>query len=107
MIKSSELITADSYSIAICANVYVPHTLDADAVKFILTVNGIDYDVVPINSNSNGIKVIRFSGGKSNTTYTKLINETIKSARLSITILCKSNCTPFVNNIKILIGGAV
>ena len=107
MIKSSELITADSYSIAVFANEYVPHTLDADAIKFILTVNGIDYDVVPINSNSNGIKVIRFSGGKSNTIYTQLINEKITSAYLSVVFNAQTDATAYVNNIKILIGGEI
>jgi hypothetical protein len=107
MIKSSELITADSYSIAVFANEYVPHTLDTDAVKFILTVNGIDYDVVPINSNSNGIKVIRFSGGKSNTIYTQLINEKITSAYLSVIFNAQIDATAYVNNIKILIGGEI
>ena len=107
MIKSSELITADSYSIAVFANEYVPHSLNADAIKFILTVNGIDYDIVPINSNSNGIKVIRFSGGKSNTIYTQLINEKITSAYLSVIFNAQTDATAYINNIKILIGGEI
>jgi hypothetical protein len=111
-VNNSQIITDKlpidtAYAISLFANVYVPEGIEDSSIKFKLTINEQDYDVVPINSDMNGTKIIRFSGGKSNTTYTKLINETIKSARLSITISCKSNCTPFVNNIKILIGGAV
>ena len=108
IMKSAELITVPSYSIGFFANVYVPESLSQDkAVQFILTVNGIDYDVVPMNSHSNGTKIIRFSGGKSNTTYTELINEKITSAYLTIIMNGTSELTPFVNNIKILTGGEI
>jgi hypothetical protein len=106
-IITDELISADGFSISVFANVYVPEGLDDDAVKFTLIINGINYEVVPINSNSNGIKVIRFSGGKSSTIYTQLISEKIKSAKLAITFNCKSDTSPYVNNIKVLIGGEV
>lgn len=105
--KSNELITAPSYSIGIFANVYIPESLSSNSVRFVLTVNGIDYDIVPMNSHSNGTKIIRFSGGKSNTAYTELINEKITSAYLTIIMQCTSELTPFVNNIKILTGGEV
>lgn len=104
-IVTDELISADSFSISVFANVYIPEGLDYDAVKFTLIINGINYEVVPINSDLNGIKVVRFSGGKSSTIYTQLISEKIKSAKLAITFSNKSDMTPFVNNIKILIGG--
>lgn len=106
-IVSDELITTDAFSISIFSNVYVPEELDDRAVKFTLIINGISYEVVPINSNLNGTKVIRFSGGNSNSVYTKLINEVIKSARLVITFSNKSTCTPYINNLKILIGGEI
>ena len=104
---SGELITAQCYSIGIFANVYIPYGLDANSVKFMLTVNGIDYEVEPVNSHSNGTKIIRFSGGKSNTSYTQIINEKIKSAILTITMAGSSTATPFINNIKVLIGDEV
>ena len=106
-IGSNELMTGDGFSISLFANVYLPEDLDDNAVKFSLLINGIEYKVVPINSNLNGTKVIRFSGGKSKPVYTELINETIKSAKLYIKFANKSSSTPFVNNIKILIGGEV
>lgn len=106
-IATDNLITTDAFSISLFANVYVPEELDDKAIKFELLVNGVMYEVVPINSNLNGTKVIRFSGGKSNSNYTKLISEVIKSARLIITFSNKSTCTPYINNLKILIGGEI
>ena len=108
IMKSEELITSPSYSIGFFANVYIPESLSQDkSIRFVLTVNGIDYDVVPMNSHSNGTKIIRFSGGKSNTAYTELINEKITSAYLTIIMQGTSELTPFVNNIKILTGGEI
>ena len=107
MMQSTELVNAEGYSIAVFANVYIPQGLDLNAIKFILTVNGYDYDIVPINSNWNGTKVIRFSGGKSSTIYTQLINEKITSAYLTIIFDNYSDSCAFVNNIKILIGGEI
>ena len=107
LFTSEELITSHCYSIGIFANVYVPEGLSEDSVQFRLTINGIDYNVVPMNSHSNGTKIIRFSGGKSNTAYTTLINEKIISAQLSIILNGNSIMTPFINNIKVLIGGEV
>jgi hypothetical protein len=105
MIQTPELMTLEGYSIAVFANVYIPQGLDSDAVKFFLTVNGYDYEIVPLNSNLNGTKVIRFSGGKSSTIYTQLINEKITSARLTIVFDNFGDVSGFVNNIKVLIGG--
>lgn len=106
-IQSNELLSMDCYSIGVFANVYIPYGLDSSAVKFILTINGIDYNVVPVNSHLNGIKIIRFSGGKSSTIYTQLISEKIHSAYLSIIYSNATDISPVVNNIKILIGGEI
>lgn len=105
--ESSELLHTQAYSIALYCNCYLPEGLYDQNIKFTLSINGDDYDVVPINSNMNGTKIIRFSGGKSNTMYTELINEVIKSARLTIHFKGNAGLTPFVNNIKILIGGEI
>ena len=106
-IVSQELITAQAYCIAIFCNVYIPYPLDDSCVKFILTVDGQDHNIVPINSNLNGIKVIRFSGGKSYSGYTTLITEPIKSAKLTIIFDNKPSATPYLNNFKVLIGGEI
>lgn len=106
-LESKELIGNNAYSIAVFCNMYIPEGLSENSVKFILTVNGIDYDVVPINSNMNGIKVIRFSQGKTSPEYTKYIGEQIKSAILTIKLRGKSNASPYINNLKILLGGEI
>ena len=110
LMKSDELITAPCYSIGFFANVYVPDGFGLrtdNAVQFFMTINGIEYEMVPINSHSNGTKVIRFSGGKSNTAYTELINEKITSAVLTMVFNGVSEATPYVSNIKILMGGEI
>lgn len=106
-IVSPELITAHAYSIALFCNVYTPYPLDETSVKFKMNINGQEYEIVPINSDLNGTKVIRFSGGKSSTSYTELITEPIKTAKLTIQFDCKSSATPYLNNFKILIGGEI
>ena len=106
-IVSPELITAHAYSIAVFCNVYIPYPLDDTCVKFKMTINGKEYDMVPINSDLNGIKVIRFSGGKSSTSYTELITEPIKSAKLTIQLDNRASATPYLNNFKVLIGGEI
>lgn len=107
VLESKELISDKAYSIALFCNTYIPTGLNDTAVSFILTVNGIDYDIVPINSHSNGIKVIRFSQGKSSPGYTKYIGEEIKSAKLTIKFKGKNDVAPYVNNLKILLGGEI
>ena len=106
---TGELInsTTDVYAISVFANVYYPDNIPSDSIKFTLTVNGEDIDVKPVNSYENGIKIIRFSQGKMPIEYTKYIGEKIKSAKLTVTMKAKNSLTPYVNNIKILLGGSV
>lgn len=107
--KSKELITSknDTYAISLFANIYLPNNLSEDYVKFTLTINGEDYEISPINSSSNNIKVIRFSQGKMSADYTKYIGEKITSAFLTVSIKSKDRITPYINNLKILLGGEI
>lgn len=108
--QSEELISEPIESIAIFASEYVPsHFPDnQEYIQYVLTVNGIDYNIVPINSNKEGIKVIRSSKLVSLDTYAEHINESIKSASLSIIINTPdSYTTPYVSNVKICYGKAV
>ena len=107
--KTDELITnkKDIYAISVFANMYLPNNISEDNISFVLTVNGIDYNVKPVNSYSNGIKIIRFSQGKMPVEYTKYIGEKITSAYLTITIKSKNKLTPYITNIKVLLGGEV
>lgn len=107
--KTKELITnkKDIYAISVFANIYLPNNISEDNVSFILTVNGIDYNIKPVNSYSDGIKIIRFSQGKMPVEYTKYIGEKITSAYLTVVIKSKNKLTPYVNNIKVLLGGEI
>lgn len=109
VMKSNELISEDTnvYAISVFANIYLPNGLPKDAVKFTLTINGIDYEVEPVNSHNNGIKIIRFSQGKMPAEYTKYIGEKIQSAFLKITLKSKGQICPYINNLKILYGGEI
>ena len=108
-LKTGELISGgtDIYAISVFANVYYPNNIAKDNVKFILTVNGIDYEVKPVNSHESGVKIIRFSEGKMPAEYTKYIGEKIQSASLKIVMNSEAKLTPYINNIKILLGGAI
>lgn len=107
--KTGELITnkTDIYAISIFANMYFPNNIPKDYVKFTLTVNGVDYKIEPVNSYVDGIKIIRFSQGKMPVEYTKYIGEKITSAYLTVSIKSKDKITPYINNLKVLLGGEV
>jgi hypothetical protein len=105
--NTRDLISEKVYSIALFCNAYIPEGLNKDAIEFVFTVNGVDYKVEPVNSHNDGIKIIRFSQGSSSPKYTKYIGEPIKSAILTIKLKAKSNVTPYINNLKVLIGGEI
>lgn len=107
--KTGELITkgTDIYAISIFANMYFPKGVPDNAIKFTLTVNGIDYEIQPVNSHKSGVKIIRFSQGKMPAEYTKYIGEKIQSAYLTISMSSRVQLTPYINNLKILLGGAI
>lgn len=109
VMKTQELINQDTdiYAISIFANMYLPESIPKEYVRFILTVNGIDYEIQPVNSYDNGIKIIRFSQGKMPTEYTKYIGEKIQSAYLTVIMKSKNHLTPYINNIKVLLGGEI
>ena len=108
-LKSRELIDKDTnvYAISIFANTYLPEGLTNDNIQFILTVNGNEYKMKPVNSHEDGIKIIRFSQGKMPNKYTTYIGEKIQSASLSIRIKPLKGLSPYINNLKILLGGEI
>lgn len=93
------------YSVAVFANIYIPAGLKSNCVKFILHINGLDYVAVPINISGPGKKVFRYSQGKSKTEYTTQLDEPIKNVSLTIQMDGTQNLSPFVSNVKILLGG--
>lgn len=108
-LQTDELISNPVESIAIFVNEYIPSYFPSNQeyIQYILTINGIDYDIVPINSNKEGIKVIRSSTLMSLDDYAKHINESIKSAKLTIVINTPDQyTTPYISNVKICYGKA-
>ena len=106
--ESGGLLPTPVRSNAVFANEYVPsHFLNASYFEYILTVNGTDYPVVPINSERSGIKVIRFSENMYGDDYVHHINETIKSAKLKVVIHTTGDgATPYLSHLKICMGKA-
>ena len=103
---TGELIDAPVESIAIFANEYVPkHFPQGTYFKYVLNVNGVDYNIVPINSQRNGTKVIRTSDYNAADDYVKHISESIKTASLTA-VICAPNSseTPYLSNVKICYG---
>ena len=73
--------------------------------KYFLTVNGVEHQIVPINSQKYGTKIIRVSNYSIADDHIIHINETIKSASLKIVInTMNNNVTPFLSNLKICFG---
>jgi hypothetical protein len=106
-VKSRELITTAVKSIALFCNEYVPDNFpEGTYITYTFTINGTNYNIIPINSNKDGKKIIRTSDYGSHASYVIYLNEDIKSAVLSITMTSPDKYqTPYVSNIKILVGG--
>ena len=85
----------------------MPKELSSDNVEFIFTINGIDYKVSPVNYDGPGAKIFRYSQGKSLAEYTTLLEEPIKSLSLTVKINGTADATPFVGNVKVLLGGDI
>lgn len=102
---SKELISTKTKVLAFFCNEYIPDYMDQESIKYYMTVNGKDYEIVPVNSNRNGKKIIRFAENSQSADYSIYLDEEIKSAKLTIIIEATEDSTPYVSNIKILVGG--
>lgn len=107
--KSRQLISQPVKTLAIFCNEYVPsHFSNGTYFKYVMTINGIDYEITPINSHRNGKKIIRTTDYNSPSEHVIYINEEIKSAFLSIVITAPNTTeSPFISNLKVLAGGGV
>lgn len=106
VVRTSNLIKTPARSIAIFCNEYIPeHFPSGTYIEYHLTVNGQDFEVVPINSNKNGVKIIKTSDLDLNSSYIKYLNQKIKTAYLTIKIKTPNKYeTPFISNLKVLVG---
>lgn len=106
-ILSKELITDPVNCISLCCNEYINKEYAINNnIRYYFIINGNEYEVNPVNSSRNGKKIIRISNQVYKSEHSIYLNESIKSAKLKI-VISPSNqkVTPFINNIKILIGG--
>lgn len=107
-IVSKELITDPVNCIALYCNEYINKNYTiSNNVSYFLILNGIEYEVQPINSHRNGKKVVRMSAQSYKSEHVIYLNENIKSAKLKIVInSANQDITPYISDIKILIGGS-
>lgn len=106
VVRTANLIVAPARSIAVFCNEYIPdHFPSGTYIQYFLTINGQDFEVVPINSNKNGIKIIKTSDLDIDSSYVTYINQKIKTAYLTIKIKTPNAYeTPFISNLKVLVG---
>lgn len=108
MILSKELITDPIDTIALYCNEYINknYTIENN-INYFLILNGIEYEIQPINSHRNGKKIVRMSAQSYKSEHVIYLNENIKSAKLKIVInSANQDITPYISDIKILIGGS-
>lgn len=106
-IISNELITDPVTCIGLYCNEYInkDYTIENN-VSYFLIINGNEYSIDPINCHRNGKKIIRTSSQIYQSEHVIYVNEKIKSAKLKIVInTANSDITPYLSDIKILIGG--
>lgn len=108
-IKSGEMLEYGSIDkIGLFVNEYIPDHFHEDTyIKYWLIINGTEYEIVPLNSLKNGIKIIKHNEDTNIdiNNYIKRISETIKSVRVKILIKSFNRKeTPYISNIKLCIG---
>lgn len=109
--RSGEIVLSNFISdsigaIAIFSNEYIADDYDLrSSISYTLTLNGIEYDIIPINSHYNGKKIVRTTSQSIAADYVHYISENIKSATLTVKIKSDSTgVTPFLSDLKVLIG---
>lgn len=105
--STNNLISNKSSSIAIYCNEYIPDYFDKDKqyITYYLTVNSNTFEVIPINSERNGIKIIKTNDYDFNIENIEYITEPILSAYLTIVIKTPDkNRSPYISNLKVLVG---
>ena len=109
-ITSGNIIIGGSVDkVALFTSEYIPnHFTDKNYITYYLIVNGVEQEVVPVNSGKDGIKIIKFSETDSSLTldsWIKTVKETIKSVQIKMAIeIPNDNETPYVGNLKLCMG---
>lgn len=113
IIKTNNLVSSNKplKSIGIYADVYVPdcypktNSTDTSYVVFTLTINGKAYQILPLNSNDKGIKLISYRDNTYANSSISYLSESIKTATLTIQIQALDGYgSPQVSNLKLCTG---
>lgn len=93
-------------SVAIYADTYIPeHFKEDDYIIFELKINNQTFNVVPINSNQNGIKIIKTSVLELDAHYSEYVKEPISDVRLTVRFKCPNkNESAVAKHIRLLVG---
>lgn len=97
-------------SVGVFVNEYIPEFIKnnlTDEIKYILIINGKNYEVIPINSNKKGIKLIKYSQTPIKENYVTYINEPINSLQLVLIIPTALQYSPYLANLKLCLGKQV
>lgn len=106
-IVSGNIIVGGSVDkVALFSSEYIPnHFADKKYITYYLIINGDEQEVVPVNSDKEGIKIIKFSETDSSPTldsWIKTIKETIKTVQIKAVIETPNdNETPYIGNLKL------
>lgn len=107
VVLSKELITEPVTRIGLFCNEYInpKYTVDNNIIYFLI-INGVEHKIVPMNCHRNEKKIIRTSSNDYKSDHAIYITEEIKSARLKIVVTpTNEDITPYISNLKIMIGG--
>lgn len=103
---TDNLLNYPVQAVAVYADTYIPQHFKADDyILFTLTINGRAFEIVPINSALNGIKIIKTSTLELHNSYSDYINEPITDVRLTVRFKCPNTYESAVaNHIRLLVG---
>ena len=99
--------------VAVFCNQYIPGSISKTTnllkekfpVKYTLFINGKAYNVRPINSDDEGVKLISCKEGSYTESGVQFIDEPIKTIQLQVEFLTsKETQTAFIGNLKVCIG---
>ena len=94
-------------SVGIFVNEYIPDFIKnnlTDEIKYVLIINGKNYEVIPINSDKKGIKLIKYSQTPVKENYVTYINEPINSLQVALVIPTALKYSPYLANLKLCLG---
>lgn len=97
-------------SAGIFVNEYIPDFIKnnlTDEIKYVLIINGKNYEVIPINSDKKGIKLIKYSQTPIKENYVTYINEPINSLQVALVIPTALKYSPYLANLKLCLGKQV